>query len=60
MDGRLRLTAIDCNYKEINRQLKEQFIYRLDNTDILGLIIMEHTKVKENTEITSEKGIMLG
>ena len=24
--GRLRLAAIECNYKEINRQLKEQFM----------------------------------
>ena len=25
--GRLRLTAVECNYKELNRQLKEQFIH---------------------------------
>ena len=53
--GRLRLAAIDCNYKEIDMQLKEQFIHRLNDPDMLAEIIMELTKVKENTEITSEK-----
>ena len=31
--GRLRLAAIDCSYKEIGNQLKEQFIHGLDDTD---------------------------
>ena len=57
--GWLRITAIDCNYKEIDRQLKEQFILQLNDADMLAEIIMELTKVEENTEIKS-KGIMLG
>ena len=32
--GKLRLAAIDCNYKEIDRQVKEQFIHGLNDTDI--------------------------
>ena len=37
--GRLWLLAIECNYKEIYRQLKEQFIHGLNNTEMLGEII---------------------
>ena len=33
--GRIRVAAIECNYKEIDRQLKEQFIHRLNNSDML-------------------------
>ena len=32
-------------YKEIDRQVKEQFIHRLKDTDMLAKIIMELTKV---------------
>ena len=34
--GRLQITAIECNYQEFDRQLKEQFIHGLNDTDILG------------------------
>ena len=47
--GKLNLAAIDCNYKERDRQLKEQFIHGLKDTDMLAEIIRELTKVKENT-----------
>ena len=52
--GRLWLSLIECNYKEIDRQLKEQFIHGLKDTEMLGEIIKELTKVHENEEITSE------
>ena len=32
--SRLRLAALECNYEEINRQLKEQFIHRLNDNDV--------------------------
>ena len=51
---RLWLSAIECNYKELNRQLKEQFIHSLNDTDMLGEIIRELTKIHENTEMTNE------
>ena len=41
--GRLWLSAIECYYEDIDRQLKEQYIHGL-----------ELTKVCENEEITSE------
>ena len=52
--GRLWLLAIECNYKEVDRQLKEQFIHGLNDIEILGKIIKELTKICENEEITSE------
>ena len=33
--GRLRLAAVECNYTEIDRQLKEQFIHGLNDNDML-------------------------
>ena len=52
--GRLWLSVIECNYKALDRQLKEQFIHGLNDTDMLGEIIRELTKIHENTEITNE------
>ena len=53
--GRLRLAAIECNYKDIDRQLKKQFIHSQNDTDMLAEIVMELTKIEENVEVTSEK-----
>ena len=50
----LRLSTIECNYKEINRQLKQQFIHSLNDTDVLGEVIWELTKIKEMRKITSK------
>ena len=41
--GRIRVTAIECNYKEIGSQLKEQFIHRINDSDMLAGIIRELT-----------------
>ena len=51
--GRLRLTAVECNYNGIDRQLKEQFIHWHNDNDILAEIITELTKAKESTTVTS-------
>ena len=37
--GRLRIAAAECNYKEIHRQLKEQFIHGLNNKAMLDEIV---------------------
>ena len=52
--GRLQLTAVECNYQELDRQLKEQFIHRLNDKEMLGKIIKELTTTKGNDTITSE------
>ena len=36
---RLQLSAIECNYKELDRQLKQKFIHGLNDIDMLGEII---------------------
>ena len=33
--GRLRTAVVKCNYKEIDRQLKEQFIHGLNDEEML-------------------------
>ena len=33
--GRVRLAAVEYNYKEIDRQLREQLIHRLSDNDML-------------------------
>ena len=58
--GRLQLSAVECNYQEIDRQLTEQFIHGLNDTDMLGEIIRELTKVKIGSGITSEICIDMG
>ena len=53
--GRLRLPAVECNYKEIDRQLNEQFIHGLNDNDMLAEIIRELTTAEESTAVTSEQ-----
>ena len=56
--GRLRLTAAECNYKEIDRQLKEQCIHMLNDDDMPVEIIRELTKAKESTAVTSKQALV--
>ena len=49
--GRLRTAVVKCNYKEIDRQLKEQFIHGLNDKEILIAIFRELTKCEENITI---------
>ena len=44
---RLWLSTIGCNYKELDRQLKKQFFHGLYDTNMLGEIIWELTKIHE-------------
>ena len=53
--GRLRLAAVECNYREVDRQLKKQFMYRLNDNDMLAKITRELTKSQENTDTTREQ-----
>ena len=52
---RLSLAAVECNYKEIDRQLKEKYIHRLNDNDILVEIIRENTRSEESKDVTSEQ-----
>ena len=51
--GRLRVVTIECNCQEVDRQLKEQFIHRLNDKNMLEEIIKELTTVRGSDQITS-------
>ena len=51
--GRLRVEAVECNYQEVNRQLKEQFICGLNDVCMLEEIIKELTTTNNDDHITS-------
>ena len=57
--GRLRKAAMECNYKELDRQLKDQFIHGLNDSELLTEIIRELTKSHENTMVPSEHVLIL-
>ena len=42
--GRLRVAAAECNYKELDCQLKEQFIHGLNDKAMLDEVIRELTQ----------------
>ena len=50
---RLRFAVAECNYQELDRQLKEQFINGLNDKDMLGEIIKELTASRCNDQTTS-------
>ena len=54
-EGRLKLAAVECNYTEMYRQLKEQFIHGLNDNDILVIIIRELTKTEESKDVESKE-----
>ena len=51
--GRLHIAAVECNYQEIDRQLKEQFIDGLNDKHMLEEIIKEITATSIDDHITS-------
>ena len=55
--GRLPEAAAECNYREIDRQLKEQFIHRLNNKVMIDEVIRE-LRAKSNDEQMTSKGIL--
>ena len=56
--GKLRITITECDYKEIDSQLKEQFIHWLNDSDISIQIIKELKKIEENDNVTSEQALV--
>ena len=51
--GRLHIAAVECNYQEVSRQLKEQFMHELNDKCMLEEIIKELTTAKNDDCITS-------
>ena len=50
---RLHIAAVECNYQEVDRQLKEQFTHGLNDKYMLEEIIKELTATKNDDHITS-------
>ena len=55
--GRLHVVTGEWGYKEIDRQLKEQFIHSLNDKGMLGKIIKELT-IKSNEKQTTSEGVL--
>ena len=51
--GRLCIAAVECNYQEVDRQLKEQLIHSLNDKHMLQEIIKELTVTNTDDYITS-------
>ena len=52
--GRLRIAVAECNYKEIDRQLKEQFIHGLNDKAMLDEVVRELTAKNSSKQMNSE------
>ena len=59
LEGRLRITATECNYQEIDRLLKEQFIHGCNDNYTLLEIILELTAIRDTNTITSNLVLLL-
>ena len=51
---RLRTAVVTFKYKEVDRQLKQQFIHGLNDDKVLVKVIMELTKCREDFTNPSE------
>ena len=52
--GRLCVAVAECNSRELDRQLKEQFIHGLNDKVMLDETIRELTTKNSNEQVTSE------
>ena len=55
--GRLHVAVVECNYTEIDQQLKEQFLHGLNDKIMLDEVIRELT-TKSNNEQTSSEDVL--
>ena len=51
--GRLHVPVVECNYQEMDRQFKEQFIHGLKDKHMLEEIIKELTATSSDDHVTS-------
>ena len=54
MDGVTKVAGVECNYQEVDRQLKGQFMHSLNDKSMLDEIIKELTATKYDDSIMSE------
>ena len=51
---RLHIAVAECSYREVDRQLKEQFIHGLNDKTMLNKVIRDLTAKDNNEQTTSE------
>ena len=56
--GRLCIAAAECSYREVDQQLKEQFIHGLNDKTMLDEVIRQLT-AKDNNEQTTSKDVLV-
>ena len=56
--GRLCVAVTECNYREIDQQLKEQFIQWLNDKVMLDEMIRELTAKSNDEQMTSEGALL--
>ena len=56
--GRLQVAEAECNYRDVDRQLKEQFIHGLNDKSMLDEVIRELTATN-NREQTTSKDVLV-
>ena len=52
---KLRIAVVECNYKELDRNSKEHFIYGLNSNEMLPEIIHKLTTMKDPRTVTSDQ-----
>ena len=52
--GRLHVVATECNFRELDRQLRAQFIHGLNDKPMLEEILRELTTKNNDKQMTSE------
>ena len=57
--GRLCMAAAECNYKEIDCQLKEQFIHGLNSKTMLDEVIRELTNNKNINQLMTSEDVLI-
>ena len=56
--GRLHVAVAECSYREVDQQLKEQFIHGLNDKTMLDKVIRELT-AKTSSEQTTSGDVLL-
>ena len=56
--GRLCVAVAECSYREVDQQLKEQFIHGLNDKTMLDKVIRE-LMAKDNNEQTTSNDVLV-
>ena len=57
MNGFLHILAVECIYKQANKELKDEFINGLNDDGMIVEIICKLTAISEKSSITNKLGL---